>query len=276
MDKEKLYTIGEVSRLCNISAKTLRFYDKIGMIVPDKVSESGYRYYSADTILNIPVVKYYKQMGFKLEEMQQLVNGDDFQEVQTSCKEKIDELWRQVREIQDSYVSVKDWYELLQEAKAVRYNRNQEVSVRYIPGKTMCCLEQDFSYEYADSVINIPWVNYLDEIENEITGPVILGFSSWKEKMEGKSTRATIMQFPVHALKRGSNQTEYGGCMAVTLYHVGSHETMGESYRKMEQWMQEHEIRSADRCYERYVVDYWTTRNPNAFVTELIIPMEQD
>ena len=65
MVKEQLYTIGEVSKLCNVSAKALRFYDKIGMIAPDKISESGYRYYSLDTILSIPIVKYYKQMGFR-------------------------------------------------------------------------------------------------------------------------------------------------------------------------------------------------------------------
>ena len=34
-DKE-LYTIGEVGRICGISAKALRYYDKIGIISPDK------------------------------------------------------------------------------------------------------------------------------------------------------------------------------------------------------------------------------------------------
>lgn len=33
-DKE-LYTIGEVGRICGISAKALRYYDKIGIISPD-------------------------------------------------------------------------------------------------------------------------------------------------------------------------------------------------------------------------------------------------
>ena len=39
MQKEKLYSIGEVSRICNISKKALRFYDQIGVISPDMVSE---------------------------------------------------------------------------------------------------------------------------------------------------------------------------------------------------------------------------------------------
>ena len=41
----------------------------------DEVGENGYRYYTLDTILRIPILKYYKQMGFRLEEMQGLVKG---------------------------------------------------------------------------------------------------------------------------------------------------------------------------------------------------------
>ena len=36
---ETLYSIGEVSKLCNVSKKALRFYDEIGIISPDKVSQ---------------------------------------------------------------------------------------------------------------------------------------------------------------------------------------------------------------------------------------------
>lgn len=178
MEKEKLYTIGEVSRLCNISTKALRFYDKIGMIPPDKISESGYRYYSQDTILSIPIVKYYKQMGFRLEEMQGLVNGENYYVVEGSFHNKINELWDQENSIHNSYVSVKDWYELLQEAKEVRYSNVQEVGMRYVAVENLCYMDQDFAYRYMDSIINIPWVNYLEQINNEITGPVILEFPS--------------------------------------------------------------------------------------------------
>ena len=50
MKDKELYTIGEVGRICGISAKALRYYDKIGIISPDHISEeNGYRYYSRET-----------------------------------------------------------------------------------------------------------------------------------------------------------------------------------------------------------------------------------
>ena len=78
-DSRQLYSIGQVSKLCNISQKTLRYYDKIGLIKPDKVDDSNnYRYYSRETLLFVPVIKYYKQMGFKLEEMQELLGSSSY------------------------------------------------------------------------------------------------------------------------------------------------------------------------------------------------------
>ena len=77
MKEQNLYSIGEVSKICNVSKKTLRFYDKIGLISPDVVSgENNYRYYGEDTLLFIPVIKYFKQMGFKLEDMKAFLQGD--------------------------------------------------------------------------------------------------------------------------------------------------------------------------------------------------------
>ena len=118
MQKEKLYSIGEVSRICNISKKALLFYDQIGIITPDVIcKENGYRYYNRETLLTVPIVKYYKQMGFKLEEMQDLVEGNTYYFVKQNFISKIDELRIQEQEIHNSYMAVKDWYELIQEAQ---------------------------------------------------------------------------------------------------------------------------------------------------------------
>ena len=92
-NKKKLYSIGEASKICNVSTKTLRFYDKIGVVTPDYVSEeNGYRYYSDVTLLKIPVIKYYKQLGFKLEEMIGLLNGESYQGMEDNFRKKILEL----------------------------------------------------------------------------------------------------------------------------------------------------------------------------------------
>ena len=274
MQKEKLYSIGEVSRICNISKKALRFYDQIGIITPDVIcKENGYRYYSRETLLTVPIVKYYKQMGFKLEEMQDLVEGNTYYFVKQNFISKIDELRIQEQEIHNSYMAVKDWYELIQEAQLVSRSNVQEAGIKYINTADYCYMDQDFSYRYMESIINIDWVNYLESVNNEIAGEVILRFPSWTDKMEGTITRARIMQRPVRPCMAGTNKTVFGGIMAVTVYHLGALERIGESYKKIRDWARDRGYKCGPESYERYVVDYWTTRNPEEFVTEVIVPV---
>ena len=41
------------------------------------------------------------------------------------------------------------------------------------------------------------------------------------------------------------------------------------------EWAKAKGVKLGQRVFERYVVDYWTTRNREEFVTELIIPLEE-
>ncbi len=274
MEEKKLYSIGEVSKSCNISTKALRFYDKMGIISPDVIcKENSYRYYNKESLLTVPIVKYYKQMGFKLEEMQGLVDGNTFYYLEHNFRNKIDQLRQQEQQIHNSYIAVKDWYELIQEAKMVLLNDVHDVSVKYIQPATFCGMEQDFEYQYMESIINLEWTSHLENANNEITGPVILKFDSFEEKMAGKCKRARIMQEAIHPCKGCKNRQVFGGIMVATVYHIGKHESIDEEYEKILKWATKKGYKCGKESYERYVVDYWTTREPNEFVTEVMVPV---
>lgn len=275
-DSEKMFSIGEVSKICNISTKTLRYYDQIGILSPDVVSETnGYRYYSQKTLLLVPVVKYYKQMGFKLEEMQGAVEGDAYYYLEQDFRNKIEELKDREREIHNCYISVNDWYKMLEEARLVRQNRVQDVMIKFVQGQTYCFQEQDFNYNYLKSIINVEWVNYLDTIENQITGEVILSYASYKDKMSGKSKRVKIMQKPVRTCQPGTNKLTLDNSLYISSYHIGPLETLDQEYEKIEKWAQERGYECSGECYERHLVDYWATRNPEEFVTEIMLPVQK-
>jgi hypothetical protein len=155
----------------------------------------------------------------------------------------------------------------------VLYNKIQEVGMRYVSEDHYCYMDQEFEYHYMDSIINIPWVNYLDTVKNEITGPVILEFPSWKEKMKRTCRQARIMQKPIHPCCCGTNEINFGGFLAATIYHVGSHDRIEESYQKLAEWAKAKGASLGPNVYERYVVDYWTTANEDEFVTEIILPI---
>lgn len=74
-----MYKIGELSPLCRIPVKTLRFYDREGLLVPDEIDRfTGYRYYSAARIADCNRIISFKELGFSLEEIKKhLYAGTD-------------------------------------------------------------------------------------------------------------------------------------------------------------------------------------------------------
>lgn len=271
MENKEFFSVGEVSKICNISKKALRFYDKIGLVSPDRVSqENNYRFYNRKSLLSVPIIKYYKQMGFKLEEMRAFLEGGTYSMPEKTFRQKIDDLKEMESEIFKMYTSVKDWHDLILEAEMVIENDVREVAIKYIDSPDLCFMDQEFNYNYMESIINIDWTNYVESINNEVTGPVIINFPSFKERMEGKTNKVRLLQKTILDCKK-EELVNFGGFMAVSCYHIGTHETMNETYQKICQWTDNHGYQCDEESFERYVTDYWTTRNESQFVTEVII-----
>lgn len=65
-----MYKIGEFSRVCKTTIKTLRYYDEFGILKPNYIdSLSGYRYYSPSKIAEYNKIMVLKEIGFSLEEI---------------------------------------------------------------------------------------------------------------------------------------------------------------------------------------------------------------
>lgn len=280
MDKEsregkQLYSIGQVSKICNISQKTLRYYDKIGLIKPDKVDDSNnYRYYSRETLLFVPVIKYYKQMGFKLEEMQELLTGSSYSRHVRKFNDKLAELEHQMHELQVATTSIRDWRDLILEAQTVLENNVSEVSVKYMEHVKGCYMEQDFKDNYLETIINIDWTNYLEEIGISITGAVMAYFSDFKSKMQKRSVRIKVFQ-QVATWSDDYPRFDIGGMMVASCYHIGNYRNINDTYKKIEKWAEVNGYECSEFSIERYVTDFWTSRNINDFITEVIVEIKR-
>ena len=68
--------IGELAKICNVSASTLRFYDTEGLLCPDYIDEeSGYRYYGEEKIQTFRKIETLKEMNFSLDEIKQVLDS---------------------------------------------------------------------------------------------------------------------------------------------------------------------------------------------------------
>ena len=72
----KNLTIGDIARETGVSADTLRYYEKMGLIAPLTRTAAGYRIYDMDTVRIIRFIRGAKALHFTLEEIRQLMALD--------------------------------------------------------------------------------------------------------------------------------------------------------------------------------------------------------
>jgi len=71
-------TVSQVSELTGVSVRTLHHYDAIGLLKPTRVTEAGYRLYDDSALERLHAVLLFRELGFSLEEIRQILDTPGF------------------------------------------------------------------------------------------------------------------------------------------------------------------------------------------------------
>ena len=74
---EHYYKIGHFAKMMNVSIRTIRYYDQIGLLKPSKTMSNGYRLYDQKDILKLQKILSLKYMGFSLEDIFSMTVNED-------------------------------------------------------------------------------------------------------------------------------------------------------------------------------------------------------
>lgn len=80
MDKQTLFSIGNVADLFHISVSSLRHYEAIGLITPEYIDPSnGYRYYSSKQFEVLNSIRYLRALDMPLTEIADFLKNRDLE-----------------------------------------------------------------------------------------------------------------------------------------------------------------------------------------------------
>jgi DNA-binding transcriptional MerR regulator len=89
------YTTGEIAKLCNVSVRTVQFYDAKDLLKPTELSEGGRRLYSESGMKRMRMICMLKSLGLSLESIKGILDSDH---PETVLLMLLDEQQRQIDE----------------------------------------------------------------------------------------------------------------------------------------------------------------------------------
>ncbi len=77
MRSKRDFTIGALARAAEIAVTTVRYYERIGLLVPDDRSSGNYRLYSPASLRRLKFIRAAQSIGFTLDDVQALLGAQD-------------------------------------------------------------------------------------------------------------------------------------------------------------------------------------------------------
>lgn len=131
-----LYQIGDFAKIAGVSIDTLRYYHKIGLLIPEHTDRAtGYRYYSYPQMVKLDIIKVCRELGLSLEQTAELFQKGDPETFEQSLNAQRAVLHEKIRTLEKAEQTLCRLAERLRAAKETEQKTGfyiREIGVRSI------------------------------------------------------------------------------------------------------------------------------------------------
>ncbi len=80
--------INEVAKITGVTVRTLHYYDEIGLLKPNNVTEAGYRVYDEEALETLQQILFFRELDFPLSEIKEIMMNPNYDKKEALIKHK--------------------------------------------------------------------------------------------------------------------------------------------------------------------------------------------
>ena len=266
-----MYSIGEFSKINRITPKTLRHYDRIGLLKPDRVDDwTGYRYYSGSQLPRIRKILKLKALGLPLDEIGTLLKenahaGHILQQQEQRLQQHIQESQSRLEQLREYLIQLEGGQ-----------NMQTDVTMKQLPEVIVASMRTVVpSYNtYFDIVPKMG--EYMESVGAVCREPEYC-FSIYHDGEYRDSDIDVEICEAVVAPCRESEKVKFKTIPAVPqaacLQHHGPYQSLQDTYNRLFTWIHQNGYQPADNPRESYIHGIWDREDPGDWLTEVQVPV---
>jgi len=267
--------IGEFSRLCRVTVRTLRHYEQIGLLVPEIIDRrTGYRYYTFDQLQKMQSILTLKELGYSLEEIRSL--WDDNSHVPTTdsledkiriCESELERLGKRRQMLKAMIASRKKIEKMeqiyIESLPAITVASHRTTIPTYDDLGRLCY--EVIGPEMARLGCECPEPGYCYTIEHGGYKPQDIDIE-YCEKVTAKGTDSAIIKF------KEIPEVPTAVCMKV----FGSYDKLRQSYIDLFSWIEKEGYKVVGAPRANYIDGIWNQEDSDMWLTIIQVPVEKN
>ncbi len=263
--------IGEFSKVCQVSVKTLHHYDKLGLLMPAEVDRfTGYRYYRTEQIDTMNYIQRLKRYGFSLEEIQHIISLSDNREISARLRQQKEKLKHEqqekaiiLNELQ-THISVFE-----RTGDIMTYQKNYTIEVKNSPAMNVLVNRammgvDEFGKYYGTLFERVP--------KEQVTPTGLNGARYFDEEFNHESSDVEVF-IGIKEKEKADIIMEPQEC-AMTV-HRGGYSTLSEAYGAIVSWIIENGYEYVGAPFDLYIKTQFDTPSPEDWETEVYFPIKK-
>ncbi len=263
--------IGEFSRVCLVSVKTLHHYDRIGLLTPAEVdSFTGYRYYRTEQIDTMNYIRRLKRYGFSLEEIQRLITLSDHKELADALRRQKEKLKQKQQEMNavlnelQAHISVFE-----RTGDIMTYQKGYTIEIKNSPAmnvlanRTMMGVDE-FGKYYGTLFERVP--------KERVTPTGLNGARYYDEEFNHDSSDIEVF---IGIKERDKADVVMEPCECAMTVHRGGYSTLSEAYGAVASWIAENGYEIAGAPFDLYIKTQFDSLSQEDWETEVYFPVRK-
>ncbi len=264
-----MYKIGDFSSMSKTTIKTLRYYEKEGLLKPVYVDlNTGYRYYETSQLMEISKIISLRQIGLSIKDIKNILNGYNMVEILNKRK----------KELEDDLVLFN------MELSKINYllegdNMKNEIFIKEIPS---------YVIYYCDGIISdfskIP--EFVLQVGEECAKvnpnlKCITPDYCYISYLDGEYKEKDIKIRYGQAVEKVGKETDrikfkmMDAITAVCIYHKGAYDNLRDSYNIILKFIEDNGYEVIDNPRECYIDGCWNKDNEDDYLTEIQFPIKK-
>lgn len=263
--------IGEFSRVCQVSVKTLHHYDKIGLLIPAEVDRfTGYRYYKTEQIDDMNYIQRLKRYGFSLDEIQHLLPISDKKELVNALRQQKEQLKRKKQEMDmilnelQTHISVFE-----RTGDIMTYQKGYTIEIKNSPAMNVLANRammgvDEFGKYYSTLFERVP--------KEHVTPTGLNGARYYDKEFDSQSSDIEVF---IGIREKDKADVIVESCECAMTVHHGVYSTLSEAYGAVVTWIAEHDYEIAGAPFDLYIKTQFDSLAPEEWETEVYFPIRR-